>query len=1138
MGALDDMLGNQPSNSNGYTNGSALDAMMGNKSTSYIPQNQEQSIYDMAGNVFSALAEPASAALDAISYLDKPRGAIAGTVKALEDGTSMWEGAKSGWNNNTSWKETFNQQWVKDHPTEAPILGFGADILLDPTWLITPAKAVGGLAKTSKVLGITDKIEPLVNRVAESGFGQKTINTFNDVLGLNNPLESANEAYNATKASLMGPTKEGLDQVQRIIQEALPDANRADVESYVQRMVESYPDIGTFARSADKTTARDAVINTLYNNLDTANSGLKAAKESVGKIGQLTDDEKAVADILKDNNVSPDKVGTAVTAAQNMGEVIPQTARTAQGIDENIKIKRAAVNLILSGKISEEDLPKIRTLFSDEELSKLMPSLEKRFKDSPALDEIKAGMQTSPGIPNITPASRLEETAINDLPETAKKINLNPDLDQVSLNTDLTKNLPDLMNSTSLSEKVLPDIRIGTKPQTAVNLSNITEDGRRLLANVQNVPELAQKIKTNTELQRQLNAVDKAKEALQRADVSPEKLTQVLDSAMKNGYTPTQVEAMFKASETMRNINQMMTTEAMKRALIPLEVAGEYSGGRHLRRMYAALENPEQHYTNLVNSGNKEVADKFWEAYSKFEGDAKSRGININMGTFESRKNLPKALQDQLGRLYEATYPFAKGNKIAAEQYAKYDFLKEVANKFGSDAMQPGYRKVPTTIDGKLGQLEGKFLPERVFKDVMFSAAKLNKETTTWEKNVQRWKALKLINPASISRNVMSGAVMANVFGEVPLQKIPGLISDSITDMRKGTERYLQARNSGMFEANISKSDLASIANKVRGEKTGLVDKFDTLLGKGMNVFSMPDSFWRMVVFNHHMDSGKTVQEAVKMANRSQFDYSNAPRWIESLSRTGIIPFAKYPFFAAKETARSLYNNPAQITKYTKMQNQTNTEDREKILPDYMKAKTLLPTGESARIVNGKTQKVQGNVDLSYILPFSNDISVGNPLIDALQLYRTGQNSIGQQIIKPGMTDKEKAKAWAEFGANSALPSLVSPYSLEKAYNAYNGNVDRMGRQYDKTDAAMQLLLGIKNVPINTDEMFKQKQGGLIRQINDTKDLIKQTARNQSLSQAQKKEQITEYINQIKNISSQIKDTQGAYQREKQRGAI
>jgi hypothetical protein len=1051
------------------------------------PVQQEKTIGDIAGEVGSALMQPAALALEGLSYLDKPRAAIAGTVKAAQEGTDLWEGAKKGWQENTSWKETFNQDWVKENPTAAAVLGFATDVFIDPLAILTPAKI-------ARALKMPEAAGAVKSQLAKTEQGQSLLSKAENILGINNPTESAQMAYNATKARLTGDTKDALREVEKIIANELPNANRLEVEGIAQRLVESYPDIGNFARSGDEVAARDSVLSTLRKEMDSAQATVSTAKERSGRIGPLTDDEQKITQILKDNNISVNQLGDAVNTARNMGEVADPLRKMAKGVDENVRIKKAAYKLIQQGKLTEADLPQLRGIFSESELASIFPNSQK-LKPNGVLGEVSDAIPQQPGL-SVTPSPKL-----------------------------------------SLSQDGLPKVRVTDPKSQTVQLANLSEDGRRLLAGIDNLPQLAEKIKTEQDLQKQLNALERAKDAMQRADISPEKTTEVIDSALKMGYTPKEVDAMFRISERMREVNQVMTSEAAKRTLIPLEDAAAFSGGRHLRRMYAALENPEEHYNNLVKMGYKELADKFWMQFSRLEGELKAKGISINTGTFEARKVLPKEVQDQLGKLYEATYPFAKGNKIAAEQFAKYDFLKEISSKYGSDVMQPGYKKVPITEDGKLGQLEGKFLPEKVFQKVVFSVAKNAQEATKWEKNVQRWKAGKLLNPASIVRNFFSGAAQANVFGDISPLKFPRIFADTVVDMKNGTARWLEARNGGLFETNISKGDIEAIGNRVRGNTTGVMDKVDNVLSKGMEYYSIPDNFWRLFVYNHARDAGKTVEEAVMASKQAMFDYSNAPAWIEKLSRTGIAPFIKYPFFATKETVKAVYERPTAVTKYIKPQNQVNTDDREQILPDHLKAKTLLPYGESTRIVNGKEQKVQGNIDMSYILPFVNDVSLGNPAIEALGIARTGRNALGMDVLRPGMSGEEKTKAMLKTVFGSVAPTVVSPYTVERVTNAVQGNVDSKGRQYSLKDAALQTLLGIKNVPINTDEMYKQKVGSIKREITDTQALMRQTARDQSLSAEQKKERLTDYAKQLKRLGDEVKKTNEAYQREKKRGA-
>jgi hypothetical protein len=135
------------------------------------------------------------------------------------------------------------------------------------------------------------------------------------------------------------------------------------------------------------------------------------------------------------------------------------------------------------------------------------------------------------------------------------------------------------------------------------------------------------------------------------------------------------------------------------------------------------------------------------------------------------------------------------------------------------------------------------------------------------------------------------------------------------------------------------------------------------------------------------------------------------------------------------------------------------------------------------------------------------------------------------------MSDQDKAKAYGVFAGNALAPALVSPYNVEKLYNAAQGNVDSKGRQYDIKDALLQVFGGVKNVPINTDEMFRQRMGKISIDQRNIQDMMKLTARDQSMSTEQKRAKLLEYVGQLKELQKDARDVQGAYQREKKRGA-
>ena len=196
MGALDDLLQKKQN-----TSGSALDDLLNGQQEEQPQQPQEDDsiLSEIADGLKTIVTAPASAALDVISYLDKPRGAIAGAVSQyLHDDTptisEAWEGAKKGWEENTSWKEALPDDFKKENPITSSVAGFIGDVALDPAWLVTPAKLAAGLSKTSKAVGLTDKvITPATESFKASEMGKKVIANAEDLVGVNRVADALDD---------------------------------------------------------------------------------------------------------------------------------------------------------------------------------------------------------------------------------------------------------------------------------------------------------------------------------------------------------------------------------------------------------------------------------------------------------------------------------------------------------------------------------------------------------------------------------------------------------------------------------------------------------------------------------------------------------------------------------------------------------------------------------------------------------------------------------------------------------------------------------------------------------------------------------------------------------------------------------
>lgn len=625
-------------------------------------------------------------------------------------------------------------------------------------------------------------------------------------------------------------------------------------------------------------------------------------------------------------------------------------------------------------------------------------------------------------------------------------------------------------------------------------------------------------------------------------------------------------ENLRKAIQTIGDkfvdLNKRYSDDLLKTGRLSDEQYVRFMDGEHLRRSFEQYENPEKFLEAVRKNGTQEEYRRIYQALaaSKAPG-AQGYGAahRVQMKDFIGRQNLSEDTMKKLGLITDPEYRIMDTINRGSKTLREDEFLKRVADTWGKTADEaadlsrtlPERRRYIPIPDGKgYGSLAGKWVPKDIANEVMkTTGTKPENINKTWQKMVSWFKVEKLANPASVMRNLYSGLPMANAYGKVPIDAMPKYMGKAFQAMRVGNANPLmrEVKSTGILGNEWSKQELGNILTgdaKRQFKEANGIKKVPAAIKigaeKGMEWFGKPDEFWRTVVYAYHRDSGKTVKEAAKIANDALLDYSKVPDWVSTLSKSGAVPFIKFPYLSTQQAAKALYNRPGTVTKYTKAQNQVNNEDREQIMPEYMKSRTLLPIGNGTRIVNGKEQKVQNNIDLSYILPFASDVNFGNPIIDAAQLYRTGKNGIGQQVIKPGMTPEEKAKEWGKWAINSlgpAAPIIPGNYAWEKLQNGLEGKTDSKGRQYDPATAILQTLGGIKNVPISIEEIGQQKIKSIEFEQKSVKSMMNQITKDKSLSNEEKADRLKSHARQYQELKRQEKEVKAAYKREKERAS-
>ena len=179
---------------------------------------------------------------------------------------------------------------------------------------------------------------------------------------------------------------------------------------------------------------------------------------------------------------------------------------------------------------------------------------------------------------------------------------------------------------------------------------------------------------------------------------------------------------------------------------------------------------------------------------------------------------------------------------------------------------------------------------------------------------------------------------------------------------------------------------------------------------------------------------------------------------------------------------------------------------------------------------DGKQETVDQFLDTSFIFPFDNDVSVSPAFTLAASLATNKNWLTGADIARKGQLPTDKAEEYFKYAAQQLLPSFAPyGYSTDKLAMAFKGEMDKQGRQYTPQEAILHTIFGLKNVPINTDEMARKAFQGMKRDVMDTRLTMRDIMRDKRLTADQKQQRIKEYQEHIKQLSQQSQVLQKAY---------
>jgi hypothetical protein len=211
----------------------------------------------------------------------------------------------------------------------------------------------------------------------------------------------------------------------------------------------------------------------------------------------------------------------------------------------------------------------------------------------------------------------------------------------------------------------------------------------------------------------------------------------------------------------------------------------------------------------------------------------------------------------------------------------------------------------------------------------------------------QWWKAVKLGNPASIARNIVSGVLQAEEYGISPVEMLQGFSRYLTVQLGRDRSGLDQLRNSGLgastltAEAKQMAATLVASASGGVSNRRGVLDTIgrfvDVSLGvskdalepgalktlamfnpatgfgfgrKAFEAFGKTEEMLKGSIFFSQLAKGKTLEEAADFAEDALFDYAARPLWADFTSRSGLDPFSTFRTLSFYRTLENLYDRP------------------------------------------------------------------------------------------------------------------------------------------------------------------------------------------------------------------------------------
>lgn len=594
-------------------------------------------------------------------------------------------------------------------------------------------------------------------------------------------------------------------------------------------------------------------------------------------------------------------------------------------------------------------------------------------------------------------------------------------------------------------------------------------------------------------------------------------------------------QAIKKAADMVARRGRVLAYRQVRAGAMSKETADFWSPF-YLHRGWLKYVDPQEYIDDLWQTAPDEAA-KLEQAL----GIGRSAGKGVSK--LEQRRIIDEATGNFLGGTVSLRDSMMRGDMISSRRWANAEMVNELAkhSEWVSEARKSGFWNM-SDADRWLG-IKGKWIdPQAAFwmrlDNPIPILNRLEKMSFgKWGRStLGTWKALHTAyNAPTLSRNMATNVLLANIYGKVPAHKLMQQLKRGFDHVAKdsGLWREAQKVDPG-FGASFARTDIVKASQS--GGKS-LVGKLKKLALSPVDLYDFSEKMAKMAVYDYWRGRGKDAKYAAKMAMTAIFDYGDRPYLIDLAAKSGLAPFATYPYKALTGLVPIAAERPGKIAGWQRamkaperLGNEQKARDERRIVPPYLREQGAirLPNG---RWFNPNYFVPWGPVSQKFGVP--TEIQDVFPVISAPKQFLENQATFPyrHKIWEDDDLPEEKKSKIERFWAEQIMPSfwvrgisnLAKAAQGERPERSGIGTPQRPKMEFWPT--AFSEILGARTVPneevkwrMRIQRLKSQKKREVTKAVSQYKARVADGQMTQQEAQDKIQRRIEQYYKDLAEI--------------------